>query len=100
MPLPPPPAAAFTSSGNPTGAGSDGSDDEGRTASPAALAAARAASLSPMVSITSGVGPTQARPASVTARAKAAFSDRNPYPGWTASAPAARAAATMASPSR
>jgi hypothetical protein len=38
-----------------------------------------------------GGGPIQVSPASMTARAKAAFSARNPYPGWTASAPASAA---------
>jgi hypothetical protein len=37
--------------------------------------------------IASGEGPIQVSPASMTARAKSAFSDRKPYPGWTASAP-------------
>ena len=34
-----------------------------------------------------GVGPIQISPASMTAWANSAFSARNPYPGWTASAP-------------
>jgi hypothetical protein len=41
--------------------------------------------------IAAGGGPTQTRPASITAAANAAFSARNPNPGWTASAPEARA---------
>ncbi len=45
---------------------------------PAATAACLAAILSPMASITSGVGPIHTSPASVTARAKEAFSDRKP----------------------
>ena len=45
-------------------------------------------------------GPIQVRPASMTAVAKPAFSERNPYPGWTASAPANRAASNSASISR
>ena len=36
------------------------------------------------------------RPASSQASAKAGFSDRNPYPGCTASAPHRRAAPTIA----
>jgi hypothetical protein len=47
-----------------------------------------------------GVGPIQVSPASVTACANAAFSARNPKPGWTASAPARSAASTSASMSR
>ena len=49
----------------------------------AASAARRAAALSPMVSIACADGPTNVRPASVTASANCARSDRNPYPGWT-----------------
>jgi hypothetical protein len=49
-----------------------------------------------MTSIASGDGPIQVSPAAVTASAKAARSDKNPYPGCTASAPALKAAATMA----
>src|ERR671911_108885 len=40
-------------------------------------------------------GPTQTRSASSTARAKFAFSERKPYPGWTASAPLSFATATI-----
>jgi hypothetical protein len=39
-------------------------------------------------------------PAATQARAKRAFSDRNPYPGCMASAPTATAALTIASTSR
>ena len=38
-----------------------------------------------------GLGPIHTRPAAMTARAKSAFSARNPYPGCTASAPERRA---------
>ncbi len=72
----------------------------GTTGTPAATAISRAASLRAIASIASGGGPTQARPAAVTARAKAGFSDRKPYPGCTASAPASTAWATWASTSR
>ena len=47
----------------------------------------RALVLSPRLAIASGGGPIQVRPASITACAKSAFSERNPYPGCTASAP-------------
>ena len=43
-----------------------------------------------------GGGPIQVRPASMTARANAAFSARKPYPGWTASAPDRRDAKIFA----
>ena len=91
----------------------------GSTGTPAAAISALASILDPIASMASGGGPTQVSPASSTARAKAAFSDRKPYPGWTASAPVAprrgdqqvgragrcrpaprRAAATAASASR
>jgi len=41
-------------------------------------------------------GPTKTNPCSSQARANAARSERNPYPGWTASAPLRAAAARMA----
>ena len=47
-----------------------------------------------------GEGPIQRRPASITARAKSAFSDRKPYPGCIASAPAPRRASMMCVPGR
>ena len=46
--------------------------------SAASTAAALARILSPMASITSGEGPTHTSPASITDRAKAAFSERKP----------------------
>jgi hypothetical protein len=42
------------------------------------------------------VGPMNTSPASSQARANEAFSDRNPYPGCTASAPVFRAARSKA----
>ena len=63
---------------------------------PAAAAVSLAASLSPSSAIVSGAGPTQTRPASVTAEAKAALSARKPYPGCTASQPVSSATATRA----
>jgi hypothetical protein len=53
-----------------------------------------------MTSITSGDGPTNVMPASAHALAKEAFSDRNPYPGWMASAPVSAAARRILSMSR
>ena len=52
----------------------------------------RASVLSPIARIASTGGPTKVSPASAHAAAKRQSSDRNPYPGWTASAPVARAA--------
>ncbi len=48
---------------------------------PAALIVWRAATFDPISSIASGGGPIQTSPAASTARAKSAFSARNPYPG-------------------
>ena len=48
------------------------------TGTPAARASSFALILEPIASIDSGVGPTQVSPASRTARAKSAFSERNP----------------------
>ena len=50
----------------------------GTTATPAFSAAWRADSLSPIISMADGGGPTKTAPASATARAKAASSDRKP----------------------
>src|SRR6185436_12430080 len=74
----PAPAAAFTSSGKPSSAGSP----PGSTGTPASRAARFAASLSPPARSASGEGPTNTRPAASTASAKSAFSARKPYPGW------------------
>ncbi len=84
IPVPPPPALAFTSSGNPTSAPAAARSVSGVTSAsgsvgtPAARARSFAVCLTPMASMASGGGPTQVRPAAVTARANAAFSDRNP----------------------
>jgi hypothetical protein len=53
-----------------------------------------------MASMADDGGPTNAIPAASQAAAKAVFSDRNPYPGWTACAPVRRAALTTASTDR
>jgi hypothetical protein len=63
----------------------------GASGAPTSCAIRRAATLSPSASMAAGGGPIQVSPASMTARAKAAFSARNPYPGCTASAPASAA---------
>lgn len=85
MPLPPPPAEAFTSSGNPIArirsrkeAGSSSSTAEGVSGKPASATKRREAILSPIRRITSGEGPIQRSPASSTAAANPAFSARKP----------------------
>ncbi len=78
MPLPPPPAAALTSTGNPTVPASFGSSEEGSVGTPASTAARLAASLSPMAATAWAGGPTHTSPAAATASAKAAFSERKP----------------------
>ena len=89
MPRPPPPADAFTSTGQPraatafftprsTPSAPVGISTVGRTGTPAPAMVALAASFDPMASITSGGGPTKTSPAATQARAKAASSDRNP----------------------
>ena len=53
----------------------------GRTGTPACSMIRFDSTFEPMDATASGGGPIQIRPASITARAKAAFSDRKPYPG-------------------
>lgn len=72
----------------------------GANGTPAASAAARAVCFAPNSSSCSGVGPTNTIPASSQRRAKAASSDRKPYPGWIAPAPASLAAFRTRSASR
>ena len=48
------------------------------TGTPAAAISCLASILEPIAAIASGGGPIQVRPASSTARAKSAFSERNP----------------------
>ncbi len=50
----------------------------GTPATPAAWAAIRLETLSPMTSMASGGGPTKATPRSVMARAKSVFSEKKP----------------------
>ena len=86
MPMPPPPAAAFTISGKPiswaaaTAASTScrGSVVPAATGTPAAAIVLRALTLSPMRSIASGSGPIHTSPASFTAAANRADSDRKP----------------------
>jgi BirA family biotin operon repressor/biotin-[acetyl-CoA-carboxylase] ligase len=104
MPLPPPPNAAFTTSGKPSRAASffafarsTGSRVPGTIGMPAASAIFRASALSPIASIAGAVGPTNVMPASSTACANCARSARKPYPGCTRVAFDLRATSTMRS---
>ncbi len=89
MPLPPPPAEAFTSIGQPSSsssssAGSSSSSStrgmtrEGRVGTPAARMSSFEPTFDPMASMAAGGGPTQRKPAPVTTRAKSPDSERNP----------------------
>ena len=60
----------------------------------------RAVVFTPMASIDAGGGPTKVIRAASRARASSAFSERKPYPGWTASAPVRLAAPTILSTER
>ena len=55
-------------------------------------ATARALALSPMRAMFCGRGPMNTRPCSSHISANSAFSLKNPYPGWIASAPVTNAA--------
>ena len=85
--MPPPPATALMSSGNPilTAARSasfpETTSEPGTPGTPASTAVARAAALSPIRRMASGGGPTKTRPRSAQRAAKPPFSARNPYPG-------------------
>jgi len=68
----------------------------GTPATPAAAAARRELTLSPITSMASGGGPMNTTPRSVMARAKSVFSLKKPYPGCTASAPLLVMASRMA----
>ena len=86
MPLPPPPADGLTNTGYPTSSAPairsasvrPGRDTPGTTGTPNADTAALAAILSPMVWIAAAGGPMNAMPASCSAAANCAFSERNP----------------------
>ena len=83
MPLPPPPADGFTSSGYPTRSAASSSATPvnatpGITGTPAAETCSLARILSPMTSRALTPGPTNTRPAASHARARSAFSERKP----------------------
>ena len=67
----------MVSTGSTNGEGSTNGYD-GTTGTPAATAISRAASLRPILSITSADGPTSVMPASSSARANAERSERKP----------------------
>ena len=71
--------------------------EPGTTGTSASCAARRASALSPIVEISSALGPTKTSPASVTARENEGRSDRNPYPGCTRSHPVDLAASSSLS---
>jgi len=85
-PRPPPPNAALIATGRPclaanastSSAPLTGPSVPGASGAPTAVAIRRAATLSPSASIAAGGGPIQVSPASITARAKPAFSARKP----------------------
>lgn len=85
-PVPPPPAVAFSMTGNPSFSLSLTASSSlaisscvpGSTGTPAFCASSLAVCLKPKVSMLSGLGPTQAMPAAATSRAKSVFSDRKP----------------------
>ncbi len=105
MPRPPPPQLALTMSGKPTSsarrrasAGSGGrAPVAGMTGTPARSATARASTLLPRRSMTRLGGPIHVIPSRTQASASSGFSARNPYPGWIASTPAARATRRISS---
>jgi len=72
----------------------------GTTGVPAPDTVFRASVLLPILRIASADGPMKVIPADAQASAKSSFSDRNPYPGWTASAPVCRQAARILSITR
>ena len=77
MPRPPPPAEAFTISGRSASVAVSTASDPS-TGTPAASISFFAATFDPIASIEAGAGPTQTSPASMTARANSAFSERKP----------------------
>ena len=98
IPRPPPPEEALTSTGY--SYTRSGSVQVGSIGTPESASSDLASIFEPITAITFAGGPTQVSPASVTAAAKSAFSERKPYPGWIASAPVLRAAAMIRSPRR
>ena len=104
MPRPPPPADALRITGNPIRSANltrsrssvTTPSDPGSWGSPASRIASLARTLLPIIRIMSGRGPIQPKPECWTISANSAFSLRNPYPGWMASAPETSAAERIA----
>ena len=78
MPRPPPPADALTSTGRSAVASPASGASSASTGTPAAAISRFASIFEPIAAIASGGGPIQVSPASATAPAKSAFSDRKP----------------------
>jgi hypothetical protein len=86
IPIPPPPPAALTSTGYPIRPAASRASSTvptvpavpGTVCTPASATSARATALSFIRSMVAGGGPMKVNPASWTARANAACSDRNP----------------------
>ena len=104
MPRPPPPAVALTMTGKPhvsanfsaSSSFSTGPSVPGSSGRPAFFIARRARALSPIRRITFGSGPMNRMWHASHTSARYADSDRNPYPGWIASAPVISAALMIA----
>ena len=85
-PMPPPPAVAFSITGKPSLSLSFTAScsflikpwEPGTTGTSALTERSLAVCFKPNDSMLSGLGPTHTLPAAATARAKSAFSDRNP----------------------
>ena len=77
MPRPPPPAEALISTGRSRSV-TDAGSSSGSTGTPAAAMSRLASTLEPIAAIAAGGGPIQTSPASSTACANSAFSDRKP----------------------
>jgi hypothetical protein len=67
---------------------------------PVAASARFDSDFEPITRMASTGGPMKVTPAPAQAAAKAAFSARKPYPGWTAAAPLWRAISSTVSPRR
>ena len=70
--------------------------EPGVTGTPAVLAVSLAVALSPICLIVSGAGPMNVMCIFSHIVAKVGFSDKNPKPGWMASAPVIEQAANKA----
>ena len=85
----------FTANSSASSTSSTGPGVPGTTGTPVSAMVRRAVALSPISRICSGVGPMKVIFDAAQISANSAFSARNPYPGWIASAPVISAAAMM-----